>query len=235
MFAFLVNALTVVIGSIIGLLFKKRIKKETCDQVLKALGIIVLLIGIFGVIENMVSIIDGKISFDGTLLLIISITIGTFIGEALKIDDGLNKMGSKLEIRFKKGKMAEAFVVSTLLYCVGSMTIVGSLESALGNPETIYLKAALDGITSIVLASTLGPGVILSSISVILYQGLLTLLFVILGDFLPMEFIKGLGMVGYVLVAGNGLNFLIKDKIKVANMLPSFIIIIIIQLILYFI
>ena len=127
MFAFLVNALTVVIGSAIGLIFRKKIKKETCDQVLKALGIVVLLIGIFGVIENMISINNGKVSFNGTLLLIIALTWGTFIGEGLKIDDRLNNLGDKLENKFNKGKVAEGFIVSTLLYCVGSMTIVGSL------------------------------------------------------------------------------------------------------------
>ena len=227
MFAFLVNAGTVVIGSIIGLLFRKRIKKETCDQVLKALGIIVLLIGIFGVIENMISIKDGNVSFNGTLLLIVAVTLGTFVGEEMKIDDRLNGFGEKIEAKFKKGKIAEGFIVSSLLYCVGSMTIVGSLESALGYPNTIYLKSALDGISSIALASTLGFGVLFSSISVIVYQGLLTLLFLILGNFLPNDLIISLGMVGYLMVAANGINFLIKDKIKVANMLPSIIIVVI--------
>ena len=231
MFAFLVNAGTVVIGSIIGLLFRKRIKKETCDQVLKALGIVVLMIGIFGVIENMISIKDGKVSFEGTLLLIIAITLGTFIGEGLKIENTINNFGEKIEAKFKKGKIAEGFIVSTLLYCVGSMTIVGSLESALGEPNTIYLKAALDGITSIALASTLGFGVMLSSLSIIVYQGLLTGLFLILGNFLPSDFIVSFGMVGYVMVAANGLNFLIKDKIKVANMLPSILVVIVYHLI----
>lgn len=231
MFAFLVNALTVVIGSAIGLIFRKKIKKETCDQVLKALGIVVLLIGIFGVIENMISINNGKVSFNGTLLLIIALTLGTFIGEGLKIDDRLNNLGEKLENKFNKGKVAEGFIVSTLLYCVGSMTIVGSLESALGDPNTIYLKAALDGITSIALASTLGFGVMLSSLSVIVYQGLLTGLFLLLGNFLPNEFIVSFGMVGYVMVAANGLNFLIKDKVKVANLLPSILIVVIYHLI----
>lgn len=231
MFAFLVNALTVVLGSAIGLIFRKKIKKETCDQVLKALGIVVLLIGIFGVIENMISINNGKVSFNGTLLLIIALTLGTFIGEGLKIDDRLNNLGDKLENKFNKGKVAEGFIVSTLLYCVGSMTIVGSLESALGDPNTIYLKAALDGITSIALASTLGFGVMLSSLSVIVYQGLLTGLFLLLGNFLPKEFIVSFGMVGYVMVAANGLNFLIKDKVKVANLLPSILIVVIYHLI----
>lgn len=230
MFAFMVNAATVILGSIIGLIFKKFIKKETCDQVLKAMGIVVLLIGIIGVIENMITIQDGKISSNGTLLLIMAIAIGTFIGEALKIDQHMNNFGEKLEKKLNKGKIAEGFITATLIYCIGSMSIVGSMESALGNPNTIYLKAALDGITSIALASTLGIGVMLSSVSIIFYQGLLTLLFYFLGNFMPVSFITSFSMVGYTLVAGIGLNFILKDKIKIANMLPSLLIVIIYHL-----
>ncbi len=230
MFAFLVNAATVILGSIIGLIFKKFIKKETCDQVLNAMGIVVLLIGIIGVIENMITIQDDKISSSGTLLLIMAIAIGTFIGEALKIDQHMNNLGEKLEKKINKGKIAEGFITATLIYCIGSMSIVGSMESALGNPNTIYLKAALDGITSIALASTLGIGVMLSSVSVILYQGLLTLLFYFLGNFMPASFITSFSMVGYTMVAGIGLNFILKDKIKIANMLPSLLIVIIYHL-----
>ena len=232
MFAFMVNAATVILGSIIGLIFKKFIKKETCDQVLKAMGIVVLLIGIIGVIENIITIQDGKISSSGTLLLIMAIAIGTFIGEALKIDQHMNNFGEKLEKKLNKGKIAEGFITATLIYCIGSMSIVGSMESALGNPNTIYLKAALDGITSIALASTLGIGVMLSSVSVILYQGLLTLLFYFLGNFMPASFITSFSMVGYTMVAGIGLNFILKDKIKIANMLPSLLIVIIYHLLL---
>lgn len=232
MFAFMVNAATVILGSIIGLIFKKFIKKETCDQVLKAMGIVVLLIGIIGVIENMITIQDGKISSNGTLLLIIAIAIGTFIGEALKIDQHMNNFGEKLEKKLNKGKIAEGFITATLIYCIGSMSIVGSMESALGNPNTIYLKAALDGITSIALASTLGIGVMLSSVSIIFYQGLLTLLFYFLGNFMPASFITSFSMVGYTMVAGIGLNFILKDKIKIANMLPSLLIVIIYHILL---
>lgn len=232
MFAFMVNAATVILGSIIGLIFKKFIKKETCDQVLKAMGIVVLLIGINGVIENMITIQDGKISSNGTLLLIMAIAIGTFIGEALKIDQHMNNFGEKLEKKLNRGKIAEGFITATLIYCIGSMSIVGSMESALGNPNTIYLKAALDGITSIALASTLGIGVMLSSVSIIFYQGLLTLLFYFLGNFMPASFITSFSMVGYTMVAGIGLNFILKDKIKIANMLPSLLIVIIYHLLL---
>lgn len=232
MFAFLVNACTVILGSIIGLIFKKLIKKETCDQVLKAMGIVVLIIGIVGVIENMITVNSGNLVSNGTLLLIMAIAIGTFIGEVLKIDKHMNDFGEKLENKLNKGKIAEGFITATLIYCIGSMSIVGSMESALGNPNTIYLKSALDGITSIALASTLGIGVMLSSVSIIIYQGLLTLLFYFLGNFMPANFITSFSMVGYTMVAGIGFNFILRDKIKIANMLPSLLIVIIYHLLL---
>lgn len=226
MFAFLVNAGTVIVGSVVGLIFKKFIKKETCDSVLKAMGIVVLLIGIIGVIENMITIEEGVLSSNGTLLLIMSIAIGTFIGEFIKIESYMNNFAEKIEQKINKGKIAEGFITATLIYCVGSMAIIGSMESALGNPNTIYLKSALDGITSIALASTLGLGVALSSVSVVIYQGLLTLLFYFLGNFMPVDFITSFSMVGYSMVAAIGFNFLMKDKIKVGNMLPSLLVVI---------
>lgn len=232
MFAFAVNAVIVLIGSIIGLVFKKYIKKEVCDAVIKVMGLVVMLIGIMGVIENMVTVdINGHISSSGTLLLIISLAIGTFIGEGFKIEDHMNNLANKLEAKINKGKIAEGFITATLLYCVGSMSIIGSMESALGNPNTIYLKAALDGITSIALAATLGFGVALSGISIIIYQGLLTLLFVFLGDFMPQDFIQLISMVGYAMVCAIGLNFMVSEKIKVANMLPAFLVVIVYYLV----
>lgn len=235
MFAFAVNALLVIVGSLIGLIFKKFIKKEICDMVLKAMGLVVLLIGIIGVIQNMITVEDGKLSSNGTLLLIMAIAIGTFIGEFIKIEQHMNDFAYKLEKKINKGKIADGFITATLIYCVGSMAIIGSMESAFGSPNTIYLKSALDGITSIALASTLGFGVALSSVSIIIYQGILTLLFYFLGDFLPADFITSFSMVGYTMVAAIGLNFLIKDKengsIRVGNMLPSLLVVIVYHLI----
>lgn len=231
MFAFAVNALAVVVGSIIGLIVKTKIKEETCQSVLKAVGLVVLIIGILGVLENMVIVLPTGIKTEGALALIICLTLGTLIGELLKIDHHLNDFSDKIEKKINKGKIAEGFVTASLMYCVGSMTIIGSMESAFGNPNTIYLKSVIDLVTSIALASTLGLGVMLSSITVFIYQGLLTLLFVLLHNFMPNDFITLISMVGYVSVMAIGLNLLIKDKIKVANMLPAFIVAIVYYLI----
>lgn len=228
MVGFLVNAIGVIVGGLIGLLFRKFIKKEYCDAVLKGMGIVVALVGLFGVIENTITLVDGKISFEGSLLLIISIGVGTFIGETLKIDDHLNNFAIKLEEKVNKGKISEGFITATALYCVGAMTIIGTLNDTLGNPETIYLKAALDLITSIVLASTLGIGVLFSAASVFVYQGLLTLVFALINSVIDqtslLELTRLISMVGYVLVVALGINLIRQDKMKVTNMLPALLI-----------
>ena len=227
MFSFLVNGAFILVGTIIGLVFRKYIKKEVCDAVMKAVGLVVFVIGIVGLIENMISVnVDGSISTTGTLALIICISLGTIIGELIDIDKQFNKFAGFVEKKLNKGKISEGFVTSTLLFCVGSMAIIGSFESALGKPDTIYLKSLLDGVSSIALSATLGFGVGLSAVSVIVYQGSLTLLFYIFKDFMPADFIILFNTVGYVLIAALGLNFLVKDKIKVANMLPALLIVI---------
>lgn len=227
MFSFVFNAIAVVFGTGIGILFKNKIKKETCDAVLKAIGVVVLLIGICNTFKYMATVVGSKIELNGTLLMIVSIAVGTFIGEFLKIDDGLNSLGVKIEQKVGKGNIVDGFVTATLMYCVGSMAIVGTLEAVNGHPETIYLKSALDCITSVALASTLGFGVGLSSISILAYQGLLTLLFFFLGEVIPVDLMNLINLVGYVLIAALGVNLLVPDKIKVANMLPSLLIVVV--------
>ena len=227
MFSFLINTVAVIVGSLIGILFKKNIKKDICDQVMKAIGIVLLVIAISNCFVYMANINGNSIELSGTLVLIICIVIGTFVGEFLKIDDGFNKLGLFIEKKINKGKIVEGFITSSLLYCVGSMAIIGTFDDVSGNPDTIYLKSTLDGITSIALAATLGFGVALSSITVFIYQGLLTVLFLFIKDVLPADLITLINMVGYVLIAGLSLNFLIENKIKVANMLPSLIVVVI--------
>lgn len=227
MFSFVINAICVAVGSMIGIVFKKFIKKETCDAVLKVIGLVLFIVGIANVFKYMATIDGNLIQLDGTLILLVCISVGTFIGEFLKIDDAINKLGLTIEKKINKGKIVEGFVTSTLVCCVGSMAIIGTFDAVTGNPDTIYLKSALDGITSIALASTLGFGVALSSVSVLVYQGLLTLLFYFLNDSLSNELISLFNMVGYVLIAALAFNFLSDKKIKVANMLPSLILVII--------
>ena len=143
-------------------------------------------------------------------------------------EKGLNILGDKIEKKINRGNISEGFVNATLIFCVGSMAIVGSFDAAMGNPNTIYIKTVLDCVTSIVLASTLGFGVALSSLSILIYQGALTICFYFIGSKFPSDLLNLFNCVGYVMIATIGINFVIKDKVKVANMLPSLIITILI-------
>jgi len=227
MVATLVNSLAVILGGILGLSFRRLISKHIWESVLKAVGIVVLIFGIIGVFKSMVFIDDENLlQTRYELLLIICLAVGTFLGEIFKLHKHLTNFGDYLERKLNKGAFSEGFIAASLVFCVGAMAIVGSVNAAIGDPSVIYLKATIDGITAIILASTLGYGVIFSAIPILLYQGSLTLLGISLGDFMPDEFIDVFSMVGYAIVACIGLNFIIKEKIKVANMVPSLILVI---------
>lgn len=226
MVATVVNSITVILGTIIGLSFRNSSKKEIWESVLKAVGIVVFIFGIVGVFKAMVYI-DGdgfKTRYD--LLLLLCLAGGTFLGEIINIDQHLKNFGNKIEKKLNRGAFSEGFISASLIFCIGAMAIVGSMQAALGDPSTIYLKAIIDGITAIILASTLGFGVAFSAISILIYQGAITILGMVLGDFMSINFQNAFSIVGYAIVACIGLNFIYKEKIKVANMLPSLLIVI---------
>lgn len=228
MIASLVNAIAILGGAFLGLLLKKIIKKEICDSVLKAIGIVVLLFGIAGVLRTMLQVdpTTGAIATQYELILIVTLSVGMMIGELIKIDTHIENLGDRIEKKLGKGSFSLGFVSATLVFCVGAMAIIGSVNAALGDSTTLYLKSAIDMVTALVLASSLGFGVLFAAIPVLLYQGGLTLAAMFLGDFMSAEFIAVFSMVGYAMVACIGLNFLIKERIKVANMLPALLLVI---------
>lgn len=228
MVASLVNAIAILGGATLGLLLKKIIKKEICDSVLKAIGIVVLLFGIAGVLKTMLQVNPetGAITTSYELILIVTLAVGMMIGELLKIDQHIEQLGDKIEAKMGKGSFSIGFVSATLVFCVGAMAIIGSVNAALGDPNTLYLKSAIDMVTSLVLASTLGFGVLFAAIPVLLYQGSLTIAAIYLGNFMSAEFVAVFSMVGYAMVACIGFNFLAKERIKIANMLPALILVV---------
>jgi hypothetical protein len=208
-----VNALAIVAGGIIGLLFKNIIPEKITESLLKALGLAVMSIGI-------------KLSMAGENLtiLIISVIIGTIIGEYINIEGRLDKIGAYIEIKMKnKGNnVALGFITCSLFSCVGSMAVIGSIQSGLtGNHEILFSKALIDGITSVSLAVSMGVGVIFSSISVLIYQGTITLLAGLMQSLLSDVVVSEMTAIGGVIIMGIGLNFLEIKRIKVGNMLPA--------------
>lgn len=212
----IVNFAAIIAGGFLGLILKGGLPKKVSDTLMQGLALCIIYIGI-----------SGSLKGQNMILIIISIALGSIIGEFIDLDNMLKKFGDNLEKRFKNGtsKISEGFVSASLLYCVGAMAIVGSLESGLqGNHQTLFAKSILDGISSIVFASTLGIGVILSSFSVLLYQGAITLCASLIKDLLNPMVINDMTASGSLLITGLGLNMLGITKIKVANLLPAVII-----------
>ena len=210
-----VNALAVIVGGLLGLLVKKGVPQRYSDAIMKGLGLCVLYIAI-----------DGALEGTNVLVLIISVAIGAVVGTFLKLDEGIHTIGDKLEQKFKSGDskstFAEGFVTASLLFCVGAMAVVGSLDAGLtGDNSTLYTKALLDGIMSIVFASTLGVGVLFSGVLVFIYQGTIALLSGAIQPFLTDYSIAEMTCVGSVLMIAVATNMIGITKIKVMNLVPA--------------
>lgn len=210
------NTLAIIAGSLAGLLVKGGIPKAYMDTVMQAIGLAVILIGL-----------KGALSAEDLLLVIFSLAIGGVAGEFLRIEERLEHLGLWLERKLSRvgGDIAKGFVTASLLFCVGSMAIVGSLESGLtGNHQTLFAKSVLDGVSSIVFASTFGFGVMLSAGAVFLYQGLITVTASFIKPFLIPPVIAQMSAVGGLLIMAIGFNILEFKRIKVGNMLPAILI-----------
>lgn len=217
MLAVLVNAVTVIFGSILGLLLNKRLKEEYVKTVIACMGICTMVIGI-----------TGAIGTSNIIIVIVCLVLGTILGELLKLEQGMDRCGNCLKKKVPNGggRFTEGFVTASLLFCVGSMSIVGSFEAGLqGNNSTIFAKSAMDGIMAVTLSATMGVGVIFSALTVILYQGALTLLAGVIAPLLTDPIIKEMSAVGGVMLIATGMNIigLTKERIRVGNMLPALI------------
>jgi uncharacterized membrane protein YqgA involved in biofilm formation len=218
----IVNTLAIIAGSLIGLFFKGGIPEKYSKTIMHAIGLAVILIGLKTALKT-----------DDILIIIISLALGSVIGELLRIEDRLEGFGKWLG-RLVSGDnegVAKGFVTASLIYCVGAMAIVGSLESGLsGNHQTLFAKSLLDGIGSILFASTLGIGVLFSAVSVFLYQGAITLAASTLKHFLTPVVVAQMSTVGGLLIMAIGLNLLEIKKLKIGNMLPAIFIPLIYQI-----
>ena len=218
----IVNTVAVIAGSLIGLLFKGGIPEKYSKTIMHAIGLAVILIGLKTALKT-----------DDILIIIISLALGSVIGELLRIEarlEGFGKWLGRLVSGDNEG-VAKGFVAASLIYCVGAMAIVGSLESGLsGNHQTLFAKSLLDGIGSILFASTLGIGVLFSAVSVFLYQGAITLAASTLKHFLTPVVVAQMSAIGGLLIMAIGLNLLEIKKLKIGNMLPAIFIPLIYQM-----
>ena len=231
----IINTAAIVLGTLVGLLLKKGFSQKLADSLMKAIGVSVMFIGISGALTGLLAVgKNGALQTQGTMLMIISLVIGTLAGEFLKIEDRLERIGEKLKtaVKSKDGSnFVEAFVTTTLVFCVGAMAIVGSLEDGLtGNFSMLAAKSLLDGIMAIIVASTMGIGVLFSAIPVFVYQGAITLLAEFISPILSDELVLNLSFIGSTLIFCIGINQVFGKKIKTGNMLPALLVPIIYEL-----
>lgn len=209
----IVNTMAIIAGSLVGLIFSRFIPKKNTDTLIHAVAFAVILIGL-------------KMAWktDEFIIVICSLAFGTIIGELIRIEDRVTNLGNWLEERFTKtgSSISKGFVTTSLLYCVGSMAIIGALESGLtGNHDTLFAKSVLDGLGSIIFTASMGIGVLFSAASVFLYQGLITISASFMKQFLTPEVITQMSAVGGLLIVAMGFNMLEMIKMKVGNCLPA--------------
>lgn len=217
MLGVIVNMIAAVVGGTLGTLFKKGIPEKITNSIMIAVGLCVVYIGI-----------DGALKGENTLVLIISMLVGTAIGSLIDIDDKINRLGKWVENKFNKGdkkvSIAEGFVTATLLFCVGSMTVVGSLNAGLlGDNQMLYTKSLLDLISGTMIAASCGIGVVFSAIPILVFQGGIVLLAELLSGILTTSAINEMTCVGSVIIIALGLNLVGISKFKVANFMPAIV------------
>ncbi len=213
-----VNFAAVVVGGLIGTLLRGGIPERFRRTINAGLALCVMLIGMSGALKT-----------SSVLIVIVSVVAGSLLGERLRIEDGLDRLGGWAQRRFAKndGGFAAGFVNATLLFCVGAMAVVGSLEAGLSNrPDTLLAKAALDGVSAVIFASSFGIGVAFSAIPLTIYQGGIALLSGVLAPLLTDELIAEMSAVGSILILALSLNMLevAKERIRVGNMLPAILV-----------
>lgn len=211
----IVNVLTILAGGSIGLILKKGIREDISDMVMKGLALCTIYLGISSAMEG-----------NNSLITIISIVAGVIIGGLLDLDGKLNRFADGLEKRFQKEgektSIAEGFITASLVFCVGAMTIVGSLQSGLtGDHTMLFTKSTLDFVSSMIFASSLGIGVLFASVFVLVFQGAITLLAQWVAPFLNDAVIAEMTCAGGLLILGLGLNMIGVTKLKLMNYLPA--------------
>ncbi len=224
----IVNVAAIIVGGLIGLVFKGGLKERFREILMQACGLAVVFIGAAGAFEMIFSVEENGLSSNHTMLIVISLVLGGLLGELINIEKGLDRMGERLKGLVKAGndnKFVDGFVTASLVFCIGAMAICGPIDEALtGDSTTLYIKSILDMIMVMVLASVYGVGALFSALAVGVYQGIFTVFGVFIADFMSDALISTLSGVGSVLIFAVGVNLLWSKKIRVGNLLPALLV-----------
>jgi len=215
MIGVIANTVTVLIGSLVGLLLRRGIPEKVSGAVMHAIGLCTIYIGISGALQG-----------ENTLVLIVSMALGTMLGAGIDIDRRFTGAVDRLEAKFRRGdgktSLAEGFIAASLLFCVGAMTIVGSLQAGLsGDNSMLFTKSVLDLISSFVFASSLGVGVVFAAGFVFVFQGSIVLVAHLVAPLLSETVIAEMTCAGSVIIVALGLNLIGVTKLKIMNFLPA--------------
>lgn len=222
----LINTALIALGTAVGLLVKKILPERLKETLMQAISLVVMFIGICGAVAAALRAgEDGVLDTNYTLIMILAMVIGTVIGELLNIEGHLDSLGKRAQKRFAAGgksTFAEGMVTATLLFCIGAMAVVGALDNGIrGSYDVLLAKSIIDGVTSAVLASTLGVGVLFSAFFVFLYQGAISLLGVSIEPLLSDAVVSQMSLVGSILIFAVGLKMMGNTKLKIGNFLPA--------------
>ena len=224
----IVNFAAVLVAGILGSLLKKGVPERISKAILSAMAISVIYIGVDGALEAAPTLKEGAALTAGlvkVLIMILSMGLGTLIGELLDLDKQMNRLGAFVERKLapgtEEGGIAKGFVACSLLFCVGAMAINGAIADAFGSPDILLAKSVIDAISCFVMATTLGIGCALSAFTLLFYQGTIALLGSVLMDILPAAGLTYMSVTGSLIIILIGTNMLGVTKIKTANMVPA--------------
>ena len=224
----IINVAAIIAGGVIGIVGGKWLSERCQETLIRAMGICVMVVGLAGALEKMLSVDGGKLTSGGTMMLVISMAIGGLMGEILDLDRRMEGFGRWLREKSGNGKdnlFLDAFITATMTVCIGAMAIVGAVEDGInGNYTILAAKALMDFVIILVMASSMGKGCIFSAVPVGIFQGSVTLLARLVEPLLTTAALNNLSLVGSVLIFCVGINLIWKNTIRVANLLPALIV-----------
>ena len=224
----IINTAAIVVGGVLGVCLKKGIGQRMQEMLMHVCGVVTMFLGVAGTLSRMFVITEDGISTQGSMLLLLSMVLGSLAGEALNIEKGFDDIGEKLKKRFAKGDEAtfvDGFVNASLTVCIGAMAIVGSIQDGLsGDYSMLAAKAVLDFVIVMVMGSVFGIGAAFSALPVFVFQGVITVLAHMCGSFISDAIISDLSLVGSVMIFCVGVNVAFGKKFRVGNMLPALLV-----------
>lgn len=223
-----INVALLIFGGLCGLLFGKKLNERIKDTLLSVNAVAIMMLAVGGVMQNMLSLSDGKLSTSGTVMMIVSLTLDGLIGEIININALVDKFGEWLRIKSHStgdDSFVSAFVSASCTVCIGAMAVIGSINDGVsGDCSVLIAKAILDAVIICIMTASQGKGCIFSAVPVAIFQGVITIIAVFVGGFMTDLALSYLSYVGNVLIFCVGLNLIRKKQIRVANLLPSLVI-----------